>query len=103
LIFPYVYLCRQYIELRLKEAVLAASRLVEVKTPKDCRHRIDLLWKALGPAMERIYPTDSKDQLNHVEKLITEFSERDKSGAEFRYPTDFTGKQYLKDLELLDV
>ncbi|HUK83425.1 MAG TPA: hypothetical protein VLZ12_12425 [Verrucomicrobiae bacterium] len=103
LVFPLVFLYRHYVELRLKETLQAASRLLELPQDWKCDHRLDNLWKRLRPLIDRIWPDAPKADGDHVEAMIREFSERDAVAMEFRYPVTKEGKRTLTDLERLDV
>jgi len=103
LIFPLVFLCRHYVELRLKELLQASSRLLQLPENWQCNHRVDNLWKTLRPLIRRICPDEPENDLDHVQVLILEFAQQDPISMEFRYPQNREGEAHLRDLECLDV
>ena len=53
LVFPVVFLYRQYVELRLKETILLRTRLRGEKHGFPKHHRIDEIWKHARPLYRR--------------------------------------------------
>ena len=93
LVFPVVFLYRQYLELRLKEIIIIGSRLYGKKPmgyPKH--HKIAELWSHARPYLERVNP---RDPLDAVENCIEEFSSLDPDGSAFRYPMRLSGESTI--------
>lgn len=95
LVFPIVFLYRQYLELRLKEIIRDGSRLLDSpqRLPKD--HRLDKLWSKCRRILEQVWPEGPAEHLDAVEECIHEFSRVDPTSTAFRYPTDADGKPSL--------
>ncbi len=99
LVFPIVFLYRQYLELRLKELILSGSTLLDNnKTPKITFHNIESLWKSCRTILEKVFPEDPKEDFTEIERVIAEFSITDPRSTGFRYPTDKEGKISLPGL-----
>ena len=103
LIYPIIFLCRHYVELRLKELIQMSISLLQVSGDWKYGHRIDKLWLHVRPHIQTIWPGENENELNNIETLILEFSSVDPSCMEFRYPTDLAGKLFLQKIQRLDV
>lgn len=103
LIYPIAFLCRHYVELRLKELIQMCYSLLDL--PKDWRynHRIDYLWKKVRPHLQTIWPEGPQTELDYVEALIMEFSAMDDASMAFRYPVDNGGAKHLPTVQQVDV
>ncbi len=99
LVFPIVFLYRQYIELRLKEIILIGNRLEDREQGFPKHHRIDELWKHARPILERY--SAKKDDLDIVEACIAELAKIDPDSDTFRYPVDRQGKKSIEAEQLL--
>jgi len=103
LIYPIAFLCRQYVELRLKDLVQMCHALLDLPKNWEQNHKIDYLWKKVRPCLETIWPEGPAADLDHVESLIMEFSAMDSTSMAFRYPVDKKEKMHLQSIERLDV
>lgn len=101
LAYPIVFLCRQYLELRLKELIQMGQELLSVQENWPRIHNLSELWMPLRPLIEEIWPNDPRDTLDHVESLIEEFTTFDPDSMTFRYPTDRNGKKHFPGFESL--
>lgn len=95
-VYPYVYLWRHYLELRLKELVVSYWALVEVDSRADENlwvyddHSLMKLWQALRPMMKREGGAHDKDY-KAMGKIIAEFAKYDDHSFTFRYAHDTLG------------
>ena len=103
LIYPIIFLCRHYVELRLKELIQMSLSLLQISGDWKFGHKLDKLWLHVRPHIRTIWPDDNENELNHIETLIREFSSVDPSCMAFRYPTDLEGKLMLQKFQRLDV
>lgn len=104
LVYPIVFLYRQYIELRLKELILNGSRLLG--SPKRLRkpdHEIDKYWLHCRKIFEKVWPEAPKDDLDDIEECIKEFSRVDPKSISFRYPKDKEGKPSIRGLSHINL
>ena len=97
IILPIIFLYRQFLELNVKYLVREGNRLLDVapmsKTGFSGGHDLPFLWKECKAVLVQIgshYPElqISKDVLNAVGQLLTEFSQMDQGSDSFRYPVD---------------
>ena len=95
LVYPLIFLYRQYLELRLKELIKSGSLLIDKSQGYPKHHKIDELWKKCREILEEAYPEESSEDFDAVDKYIQQFSEHDPTSIAFRYPTDKKGKKSL--------
>lgn len=90
--YAIIFLYRHYLELRLKELILAYGGNLSVISNE---HSLLNLWKELRKQndvqTEDLDPETLKD-IETAEKIITQFDEIDKKSQAFRYPIDRTGR-----------
>lgn len=111
LVYPTVFLYRQYIELRLKEIIRNGN--MALNRPQDFpkSHNIDCLWGKCRDILEELDKDElanlSKDErnkrnntLNALEKDIKTFSEWDPTSQAFRYPADKNGTSLISVSDL---
>ena len=85
LIYPIVFLYRQYLELSLKDFITQGNR-VEVRNPRPMHHRLNALWDiCCRIARERGLPI-SKGRLRIIKQHVDEFERFDPTSEAFRYP-----------------
>jgi len=88
LVYPIVFLYRQFIELRLKELILGLNHSLGNPDDFPDGHNLKELWKQYRTLIEKFGPTErpEKEMLDNAEKLIFEFSDTDPDSFAFRYP-----------------
>ncbi len=117
LVFPVIFLYRQYIELRIKEIIQDGNQVLG-KAPGLLRyqqhHKIGELWGDCKGLLEEIDKDElarlSKDgrnkretDLDAVQEDINKFSEWDPNSYAFRYPVDKNGKPSISASELRNI
>jgi hypothetical protein len=118
LVYPAIFLYRQYIELQLKEIIQNGNRILGVCThspllfPTGSRgHKIDALWRECRIILEKIdedeYQRLGKDEQhkykNDIDTLqtnINEFSLLDPDSQASRYPIGKNGNPSTLDAKL---
>lgn len=103
LVYPIVFLYRQYIELRLKKLIRDGNQLLDIPEEFPKHHEIDKLWRQCRRILEKVWPDGSAEELDVVEKCIYEFSQCDPTSMAFRYPTDKDGTLLLTDLKHINL
>lgn len=103
IIYPLAFLCRQYLELSIKDLIQQSQNLLQLPEDWPKVHKIDVLWNALRPLVRKIWENDPEETLDHVEALILEFASLDKYSMTFRYPTDRDENLHLPEFKSLDV
>lgn len=100
LVFPVVFLYRQYIELRLKEIILLGTRWKGERHGIPKHHRLHEIWKHARPYMEEL---GGREHLDALEACIGEFASLDPDGMAFRYPTDRDGRPHLPEWTVINL
>src|SRR2546426_11026884 len=88
LVFPIVFVYRQYLELRLKQLIRDSRRLLGDSSGFPATHKIAELWKLCRPLLDQTGLKTDEQVLEVIEELIAEFAEVDEDSYAFRYPTD---------------
>ncbi len=87
-IFPTVFLYRQYLELRLKQLLIEGSRLLERSFALPKHHRLETLWYECKSLLKQIEPNLTEQEVAALEACIIEFSTIDPLSMTFRYHVD---------------
>ena len=95
LVFPIVFLYRQYLELRLKQLIRDGHQLLDQSPGFPKRHELDKLWNECRRVLSGLEPAVPSDDLEAVDDAISQFSAVDPTSQVFRYPTDRDGKRSL--------
>lgn len=88
-VFPILFLYRQFIELSLKQSIIALSGENKENMSKKIRninHDLNKAWKEYYDIMSNSMSENELKTLKIVEKYIQEFHEIDKGSFNFRYP-----------------
>lgn len=89
LIYPIVFLYRQYLELRLKELLRTGKVLLDqsLREKEAWGHDILSLWKSARPLLEQVWPESSHEGWHDLaEARIAELAAADPDSMAFRYP-----------------
>ncbi len=104
LVYPIIFMYRQYLELQLKEIITAGRRLEDDYSALPIHHELGLLWKEARKHIKNRWPDSPEHDLNVVEACIKDFVKADPASTAFRYPLDKEGGRSLKDRwENLDI
>lgn len=104
LVYPIVFMYRQYLELRLKELLLVSSNLYDqdIVIPKD--HNILSLWRKVRLNIEQTWPDSQAGNHNdEIEERIKELYSIDPGSYAFRYPEDTKGEPSLAGIEHINL
>lgn len=88
IIFPTVFLYRQYLELHIKQLLIDGSFLLDKTFTLPKHHRLDNLWRECKRILKEIEPTIKDQELIALETCILEFSTIDPISMAFRYHVD---------------
>jgi hypothetical protein len=106
LVYPIMFLYRQYVELRMKQVAVAASHLVDHPRPSDKiigRHELEPLWAHCRTVLAEAGGGPVTD-LDNAERTFKQLIWADKGSYAFRYATDKQGNRSLpKDLTGVDL
>lgn len=103
LVYPVLFLYRQYLELEIKDLIRVARKLQSIEGDFPKHHRIDTLWNVCHELLSEISPHDSVDELKEIGRLIGEFAEADSTSMAFRYPEDKEGKPSLPGIRHINL
>ncbi|MBX9660626.1 MAG: hypothetical protein K2X00_18885 [Nitrospiraceae bacterium] len=95
LVYPVLFLYRQYLELQIKDLILQGRRIKEISGDFPKHHHIGNLWEMCHKLLSEISPGESVVELREITRLIAEFSAVDPSSMAFRYPHDKDGNPSL--------
>jgi hypothetical protein len=98
LVYPIIFLYRQYIELILKYLLLRGKPLFNEKFDlKNANHEIPPLWKECCGVLRRTFPNDTtlEHDIECIDGIISQLTTIDKSSMTFRYPVDKDGNPML--------
>lgn len=103
LVYPVLFLYRQYLELEIKDLIRQSRRLQDISGDFPTHHRINDLWKECHKLLSEISPGDSITELEEIARLIGEFSAVDPSSMAFRYPQDKDGNPSLPGISHINL
>lgn len=111
LVFPISFLYRQYIELQLKQIIRESRIFLEEGDSFPEHHRIHDLWNTANSLMARIIKDHdksisdyiTKDDVQAIKTIITEFVKVDPESFAFRYPEDKNGKKNLDGIQYINL
>src|SRR5690349_3397478 len=72
LVYPIVFLYRQYLELAIKGVIQQAQVLLGEPKDLPLTHQIDQLWTRCSALLERVSPGDSLEEQRQIGRLIKE-------------------------------
>jgi hypothetical protein len=104
LVYPIVFLYRQYLELRLKELIHVSSRLLDqnIDIPRD--HNLVSLWSKVSPNIEQVWPdSQTKRHLEAIKDRLEELCSVDPKSYAFRYPEDTKGAPTLAGMRQINL
>lgn len=108
LIYPFVFNCRQFLELIMKEIITLGYGYEYMnkkeKTFSD-NHDLQELWKILrSDILQKVSKKTFKEELDRVEKLIHEFNSHDPKSMFFRYPlTKAPKREESTIIQIIDI
>jgi len=103
LVYPIVFLARQYLELKFKYLMMQLSTLLGAQPVRRKGHNLARLWDACV-ALMREADLDGIDELiGAVKGYIAEFDEADPRSQSFRYPDNVDGNPSLPGIAHIDI
>ena len=89
LVYPIVFLYRQYLELRLKEIILQGNLLLDHHVSVPATHELDALWVSAQRVVKEVWPNaDDREGLEGIDAVVQELAAVDPQSMAFRYPVD---------------
>ena len=87
-VYPTVFLYRQYLELSLKQLLREGSHLLNKSSALPKHHRLETLWFECKSLLKQIEPKVTEQEVAGLEACIIEFSTIDPISMAFRYHVD---------------
>ena len=103
LLYPAVFLYRQYLELALKDLIRQARDYLDMDDEFPKVHQLDDLWRICRALTEQIAGGSDADLMEQIGRLIGEFCTVDPLSQAFRYPEDKKGNPSLPGIMLIDL
>lgn len=104
LVYPIMFLYRQYLELTIKSLIRSAWRLLDEEESDPLRsHDINRYWGVCQALLVRISPGGLAAVLEDTGRLIAEFCEHDPASDAFRYPESAKREPTLSNLEKVNL
>ncbi|MBI2412576.1 MAG: hypothetical protein HYV24_05145 [Deltaproteobacteria bacterium] len=103
LVYPILFLYRQYLELALKGLIRNGRRLQNNREPFPQTHDIGSLWQICSQLLHEISPNDSVEEVRQIGRLISEFCKVDPQSMAFRYPEDRKGISSLTGMPHINI
>jgi hypothetical protein len=92
-LFPFLFLCRQHLELRLKFLILDGRRLLRLRGSFPETHSLEELWALAFPIIRAIWTEDwPSGDAEHTHRVIEDLHETDPGSDQFRYPVKRKGQ-----------
>lgn len=98
LIYPFVYMWCQHLELQLKHLIVETELLEDIEAKPPFGHDLRELWDRFRRALG---PRGSGEEFDNAEHVIAELHAIDPRGEAFRYPTSKDGTPTLQAIEQL--
>ena len=95
LVFPIVFLYRQYLELSLKRLISLGNELLDKNSDFPKKHELDKLWNICKPILTKIDPKVHRQDLEAIDELIVQFCSIDPTSEAFRYPITKEGNKAI--------
>ena len=111
LVFPISFLYRQYIELQLKHIIRESRIFLGEGSSFPEHHKINDLWNTANALMTKIIKDHdqtindyiTKEDVQIIKTIITEFVKVDPDSFSFRYPKDKKGNRNLDEIEYINL
>jgi hypothetical protein len=104
LIYPVLFLYRQFLELSLKEIVGYAEELVELDAVKrPTGHKLEGLWTRFHIAMSKVSDSSVDEEIEVIKSAVMQFATVDPTSQAFRYPTDQAGDPVRHQFERINL
>lgn len=102
-VYPVVFMYRQYLELTLKDIILRTRQLENDGSGFPKTHKLDVLWPEAKKLLNAHYGDDTPQELDYLDSCFTEFTEHDPNSIAFRYPFDKNGNKHLMNLSHINL
>jgi len=90
-IYPIIFLYRQFIELSLKKIYFSYSHDTlkdKIKSIKEANHNLVRIWRIIKPRLLEYSSVNEKVDIENVEAYIVQYQDIDPNSVIYRYPID---------------
>jgi len=103
LVYPIAALYRHHLELLLKDIIQLGAHLQD-KNVTPMGHKLPPLLNKAKSILNEIWPDEnSETEFFHIERIISELSELDPDGQNFRYGRRADGKNPLQEVDVINL
>jgi len=103
LIYPYCYLIRHYIEIRLKEIIDEGGKVNRNPIdPSKGGHDLSVLWSKSQETLGEVWMDRFKVAPLEISEFINELHSIDVKSDNFRYPIDKNGQETLGEIKQIN-
>jgi hypothetical protein len=102
LVYPIIFMYRQFVELKLKYLIFTFGRRVGVRANWKS-HDIALLWSEFIKVLAGYGVQDPENTDSVVSAIVAEFAKVDPKSCSYRYPVDIHGQEIALGIEVLDL
>ncbi len=103
LIYPILFLFRQYLELRLKQIILLGNKLCKSNEKFPTNHDLNVLWSETKKVIKSEWSKSQNQEIAAVEKHIKKIMDIDKDSMAFRYGMDKKFQKLIKKGEIINL
>ena len=103
LVYPIVFLSRQYLELKFKYLMMQLSTLLGTQPVRRKGHNLTWLWDACAALMREADLDGIDGLIEAVKDYIAELEEADPRSQSFRYPDEVDGNPSLPGIAYIDI
>jgi hypothetical protein len=103
LVYPILFLYRQYIELCVKEIIRSGLEYLDRDAKAPRGHDLGQLWAQAEKLLTEMFPGDSVEQVRQTGRIIRDFNKVDPQSDGFRYPENKQGEQTLQGIRYINI
>lgn len=104
LVYPIVFNYRHYVELRLKEIILALRPIGDGKKNREFKtHNLKKLWEEIIDLYRSHRKDYDKEDFENAERIIFQLHVVDEASFNFRYPTNKKGDKTSLEMSRLNI
>ena len=103
LVYPIVFLSRQYLELKFKFLLMQLSTLLGTQPVRRKGHDLVRLWNGCADLICRAKLDGADSLIGTVKSYIEEFHEADPRSQSFRYPDEVDGNPSLPGIAYIEI
>lgn len=110
IVYPCVFLYRQYLELMMKALIEVGWEYLDETVPQTGKprkvpntHNLNQLWDYCRVILRKVWPKGPDTDLRAVGRCIAEFSGVDPGSYTFRYPVDTKGNPSISELRAINL